>query len=142
MTSHDDDREDQNHDGTEARIQAVIHLAEQIAADDVRDGYTHIGAATSGAFRFKWTARQQPDGRFIVEETIGSSNVAVRSPLMLKADVQSWIEGRQRQIQSKVDAVKRELAGIQGLPEEVPHETERDPNQMYDEIRRMLKEGK
>ncbi len=147
MTSGDQDREDDkrdghDRDGTEARIQAVIHLAEQIAADDVRDGYTHIGAATSGAFRFKWTARQQADGRFLVEETIGSSHVAVRSPPMLKGDVQSWIEARQRGIQSKVDAVKRELAGIQGLPEEVPQETERDPHQMYDEIRRMLKEGK
>jgi hypothetical protein len=135
-------RDDRDRDGTEATIQAVIQLAEQLAGDDVRDGYTHIGAATSGAFRFKWTARQQGDGRFFVDETVGSSSVAVRSPLLLKADVLPWIEERQRRIQSKVDAVKRELADIQGLPEEIPHETERDPQQMYDEIRRMLKEGK
>src|SRR5688572_1312166 len=51
-------RDDRDRDGTEATIQAVIQLAEQLAGDDVRDGYTHIGAATSGAFRFKWTARQ------------------------------------------------------------------------------------
>ena len=79
MTSEDQASEDQDRDGSEARIQAVIHLAEQIAADDVRDGYTHIGAATSGAFRFKWTVRQQADGRYFVEETIGSSGVAVRT---------------------------------------------------------------
>ena len=127
---------------TEARIEAVLHLAEQLAADDVRDGYTHIGAATSGAFRFKWTARQQGDGRFIVEETIGSGNVAVRSPLLLRADVLAWIEERQHRIQAKVEEVKRELAGIQGLPEEPVHDTERDPLQVYDDIRRMLKEGK
>ena len=139
MTSSDD----QERGGeTEARIQAVLHLAEQLAADDVRDGYTHIGAATSGAFRFKWTARQQGDGRFIVEETIGSGSVAVRSPSMLKGDVLSWIEERQHRIQAKIDDVKRELAGIQGLPEEPVHDTERDPLQVYDDIRRMLKEGK
>jgi hypothetical protein len=142
MTSEDQASEDKDRDGSEARIQAVIHLAEQIAADDVRDGYTHIGAATSGAFRFKWTVRQQADGRYFVEETIGSSGVAVRSLPMLKADVLPYIEQRQRGIQAKVDAVKRELASIQGLPEEIPQETERDPQQMYDEIRRMLKEGK
>ena len=139
MTSSDDDERGGE---TEARIQAVLHLAEQLAADDVRDGYTHIGAATSGAFRFKWTARQQADGRFIVEETIGSGNVAVRSPLLLRADVLSWIEERQHRIQAKVDDVKRELAGIQGLPDEPVRETERDPLQVYDDIRRMLKEGR
>ena len=139
MTSSDDDERGGE---TEARIQAVLHLAEQLAADDVRDGYTHIGAATSGAFRFKWTARQQADGRFIVDETIGSGNVAVRSPLLLRADVLAWIEERQHRIQTKVDDVKRELAGIQGLPAEVPHDTERDPLQVYEDIRRMLKEGR
>jgi len=139
MTSSDD----QEHGGeSEARIQAVLHLAEQLAADDVRDGYTHIGAATSGAFRFKWTARQQADGRFIVEETIGSGKVAVRSPLLQRADVLAWIEERQHRIQAKVDDVKRELAGIQGLPDEPVREPERDPLQVYDDIRRMLKEGK
>lgn len=142
MTSDDQERDGNVRDGTDAKIQAVIQLAEQLAGDDVRDGYTHIGAATSGAFRFKWTARLQPDGRYIVDETIGSSSVAVRSSPMQKADVLSYIEERQGRIQSKVDAVKRELAGIQGLPEEVPHDAERDPQQMYDEIRRMLKEGR
>jgi hypothetical protein len=139
MTSSDD----QERGGeTDARIQAVLHLAEQLAADDVRDGYTHIGAATSGAFRFKWTARQQTDGRYIVEETIGSGNVAVRSPLLLRGDVLAWIDERQHRIQAKVDDVKRELAGIQGLPEDAPHDTERDPLQVYEDIRRMLKEGR
>lgn len=128
-------------DGTEQRIEAVMHLAEQLAADDVRDGYTHIGPATSGAFRFKWTARQQSDGRFIVEETVGGSRVAVKSRPLPRDEVLSYVEGRQRGIQAKVDEIKRELAEIQGFTEE-PQEAERDPLQMYDEIRRLLKESK
>lgn len=127
---------------SERRIEAVMHLAEQLAADEVRDGYTHIGPATSGAFRFKWTARLQGDGRFIVDEMIGSSNVAVKSRPLSKDEVLTYIEGRQRRIQAKVDEVKRELANIQGLTAEAPPESERDPLQMYDEIRRMLKEGR
>ena len=69
---------------------------------------------------------------------------------MYKEEVLAYIEARQKRIQAKVDEVKRELAGIQGFVEEtrpqgVPPplpQQERDPLQMYDEIRRMLKEGK
>ena len=138
MTSGNDSR------GDEQRIEAVMHLAEQIAADDVRDGYTHIRPATSGAVRFKWTARQQSDGRFIVDETVGSGRVAVRSRPLAKDEVLPYIDGRQRRLQAKVDEVKRELAGIQGIADEPPPgaEGQRDPLQMYDEIRRLLKESK
>jgi hypothetical protein len=129
-------------DGTEERIEAVMHLAEQLAGKDVRDGYTHIGSASSGAFRFRWTARQQSDGRFIVEETVGGGRVAVKSKPIARDEVLSYIEARQRGIQAKVDEVKRQLADIQGITEEEPHEAERDPQQMYDEIRRLLKESK
>jgi hypothetical protein len=128
--------------GDAQRIEAVMHLAGQLAADDVRDGYTHIGPATSGAFRFKWTARLQSDGRFIVEETVGSGSVPVKSKAIPKDEVLAYIEGRQRRLQAKVDEIKRELADIQGLTEEPQSESERDPLQMYDEIRRLLKEGK
>jgi hypothetical protein len=128
--------------GVEQRIEAVMHLAEQLAANDVRDGYTHIGAASSGAFRFRWTARQQSDGRFIVEETVGGGRVAVKSRPIARDEVLSYIDGRQRRIQAKIDEIKRELADIQGITEEEPKEVERDPQQMYDEIRRLLKESK
>jgi hypothetical protein len=134
----------------EPGIEAIIQIAEELAADDIHavdeigDGYTHIGPATSGAFRFKWTARLQADGRFVVEETIGSGGVPVTSRPLPKDDVRSYIEERKRRIQAKVDDVKRELAGIQGFIDEAPKDGDgqRDPLQMYDEIRRMLKESK
>jgi hypothetical protein len=131
-------------DKGEREIEAIIQIAGQLAADDVRDGYTHIGPASSGAFRFKWTARLKDDGRFVVEETIGSSAVAVTSRPLAKEEVRLYIDERQRRIQAKIDEVKRELAGIQGFIEEPPREDDqqRDPLQMYDEIRRLLKEGK
>jgi hypothetical protein len=135
---------------SEPHIEAIIQIAGELASDDVRDGYTHIGPAAAGAFRFKWTARQQADGRFVVDETVGSGAAAVSSRPMYKEEVLAYIEARQKRIQAKVDEVKRELAGIQGFVEEsrpqgVPPplpQQERDPLQMYDEIRRMLKEGK
>lgn len=131
-------------DRSEPEIEAIIQIAEQLAADDVRDGYTHIGPATSGAFRFKWIARLQDDGRFVVEETVGSGAAAVRSRPLPKGEVLAHIDQRQRRVQAKVDEVKRELAGIQGFIDESQHDgdTPRDPQQMYDEIRRLLKESK
>jgi hypothetical protein len=55
-----------------------------------------------------------------------------------------YIDERQRRLQAKVDEVKRELAGIQGISGEIQQGDEgaRDPLQMYDEIRRLLKESK
>ena len=139
MTSGDDHSRDEG----EQRIEAIIQIAGQLAADDVRDGYARIGPATSGAFRFKWTARLQDDGRFVVHETIGSGTVAVKSRPLSKDEVLPYIDERQRRIQAKVDEVKRELAGIQGIAVEArPDEAEHDPLQMYDEIRRLLKESK
>lgn len=129
---------------SERGIDAIIQIAEQLAGDDVRNGYTHIGPATSGAFRFKWTARLQGDGRFIVDETVGSGSVAVSSRPLLKDEVRPYIDERQRRIQAKVDEVRRELAGVQGIVDE-PQQSDdgqRDPLQMYDEIRRLLKESK
>jgi hypothetical protein len=130
-------------DGGEEQIEAIIQIAERLAGDDVRDGYTHIGPASSGAFRFKWTARQRDDGRFVVDETVGSGTVAVSSRPLAKDEVLSYIDERQRRIQAKVDQVKRELAGTQGLTDETREsDGPRDPLQMYDEIRRLLKESK
>lgn len=131
-------------DGGESRIEAIIQIAGQLAADDVRDGYTHIGPATSGAFRFKWTARLQADGRYVVDETVGSGTVAVKSKPLSKDEVLPFIDARQRRIQAKVDEVKRELADVQGIVAEEPQPDDRrdDPLRMYDEIRRLLKEGK
>ncbi|MDQ8727943.1 hypothetical protein [Bradyrhizobium sp. LHD-71] len=128
----------------EERIEEIIRIAESLAADDVRDGYTRIGPATSGAFRFKWVARLQEDGRFVVDETVGSGTVAVTSRPLPKDEVLPYIDERQRRIQAKVDDVKRELAAVQGLSSVAlaGGDGQRDPLQMYDEIRRLLKEGK
>ena len=83
------------------------------------------------------------DGRFIVDETVGSGRCAVNSRPIAKDEVLSYIDARQRRIQAKVDEVKRELAGHPGHHRrEQPPEAERDPLQMYDEIRRLLKESK
>ncbi len=70
--------------------------------------------------------------------------MAVNSRPLSKDEVLSYIDGRQRRIQAKVDEVKRELAGIQGIAIEPEPATDaaRDPLQMYDEIRRLLKESK
>lgn len=131
-------------DDNDKRIEAVLQIAESLAADDVRDGYTRIGTATSGAFRFKWTARLQEDGSFIVDETVGSGTVAVKSRPLPKDEVLAYIDERQRRLQAKVDEVKRELAGVQGITVEMmqAEEAARDPLQMYDEIRRLLKESR
>lgn len=98
-------------DGDDQRIDAIMQIAESLAGDEVHDGYTVIGAASSGAFRFKWMAREVEDGRFIVHETVGAGTVAVSSQPMPREEVVGYISERRQRIQRRIDDVKRELAG-------------------------------
>lgn len=129
------------------RIAQIMEIAESLASDDVHDGYSRTGPITSDAFRFKWTARELDDGRFVVDETIGAGSVAVSSRPMSKEAVPAYIEERQRQIQAKIEDTKRELMRLQE-PLELPQPStpaqsdEPDPLQMFDEIQRMLRETK
>jgi hypothetical protein len=98
-------------DGDDQRISTIMQIAESLAGDEVHDGYTVIGAASSGAFRFKWVAREVEDGRFIVHETVGAGTVAVSSQPMPREEVVGYISERRQRIQRRIDDVKRELAG-------------------------------
>ncbi|MEZ5765663.1 MAG: hypothetical protein R3D69_16405 [Xanthobacteraceae bacterium] len=85
-----------------------MQIAESLAGDEVHDGYTVIGAASSGAFRFKWMAREVEDGRFIVHETVGAGTVAVSSQPMPREEVVGYISERRQRIQRRIDDVKRD----------------------------------
>ncbi|WP_204278522.1 hypothetical protein, partial [Enterobacter kobei] len=69
-----------------------MEIAESLASDDVQDGYSKVGPVSSDAFRFKWTARELDDGRFVVDETIGGGSVAVSSRPMSREAVQPYID--------------------------------------------------
>lgn len=101
-----------NQDSDDRRITAIMQIAESLAGDEVRDGYTFIGAATSGAFRFKWVARELEDGRFVVDETVGAGTVAVSSRPIPREEVLPYINERRQRIQRRIDDVKRELASV------------------------------
>lgn len=140
MTTGDKENDDR-------RIAQIMEIAESLASDDVQDGYSKVGPVSSDAFRFKWTARELDDGRFVVDETIGGGSVAVSSRPMSREAVQPYIDERQRQIQAKIEDTKRELLKIQEpfelLPQTAPSPSdEPDPLQMFDEIQRMLRETK
>lgn len=148
-------------DDEERRIAEVMQIAESLAVGErqpheVHDGYTRVGSATHGAFRFKWVAREMEEGRYVVDETIGSSTVAVRSRLMPKTDVLAYIDDRQRLHFQKVEEIRREWTLGSKAPEPQtaapaadnaaesgkPEPDGKDPVEMYDEIRRMLREQK
>lgn len=140
MTTGDKENDDR-------RIAQIMEIAESLASDDVQDGYSKVGPVSSDAFRFKWTARELDDGRFVVDETIGGGSVAVSSRPMSREAVQPYIDERQRLIQAKIEDTMRELLKIQEpfelLPQTAPPASDGpDPLQMFDEIQRMLRETK
>jgi hypothetical protein len=153
------DQPDKNDE--ERRIAEVMQIAESLAVGErqpgeVHNGYTRLGSATHGAFRFKWVAHELEEGRYVVDETIGSSTVAVRSRLLPKSDVLPYIDERQRLHFQKVEEIRREwTAGIKAPEQQAaqpvaenaaepgpPEAAARDHVEMYDEIRRMLREQK
>jgi hypothetical protein len=110
----------ENPDGDDQRISAIMQIAESLAGDEVHDGYTVIGAASSGTFRFKWLAREVEDGCFVVHETVGAGTVAVSSQPMPREEVPAYINERRQRIQRRIDDVKRDLAGMEMVLPPVP----------------------
>lgn len=157
----------ENTEDEERRIAEVMQIAESLAVGErqvgeVHDGYTRLGTAMHGSFRFKWLAHEQVDGRYVIDETVGIGTVAVKSRPMPKDDVLAYIDERQRLHFQKVEDIRREWSVaerarpdpvIKAEPATVPVTSaeqvtaaeapaERDPDEMYDEIRRMLREQK
>lgn len=151
------DQNSDNAEDEERRIAEVMQIAESLAVgerqvSEVHDGYTRLGSAAHGSFRFKWVAHEQADGRYVIDETVGIGTVAVKSRPIPKDDVLAYIDERQRLHFQKVEDIRREWSVTEKPRQEsvvataaasVPAEpVERDPVEMYDEIRRMLNEQK
>lgn len=72
------------------------------------DGYSRLGPGPLDAIRFRWTARRDDDGRYFVDETIGSSRPISSGP-MPRDEVIDFIDGRERAARDRFETLKSQM---------------------------------
>jgi hypothetical protein len=72
------------------------------------EGYSRLGPGPLDAIRFRWTARRDDDGRYFVDETIGSSRPISSGP-MPADEIIGFIDGRERAARERFAALKSEM---------------------------------
>lgn len=72
------------------------------------EGYSRLGPGPLDAIRFRWTARRDDDGRYFVDETIGSSRPISSGP-MPADEVVGFIDARERAARERFAALKSEM---------------------------------
>jgi hypothetical protein len=77
----------------------------------VVDEYVKLGPGPLDAIRFKWTARPAGDGRYFVDETIGTGSRTMTSGPMSKEDAIGLVDERERDARRRFDALKSEMTG-------------------------------
>ncbi len=84
--------------------------AAPVAAAEV-DGYVKFGPGPLDAIRFKWSARPIGNGRYLVEETIGSNSRPMTSGPMSQEDAIKFIDGREADAWRRFNVLKNEMTG-------------------------------
>ncbi|UZE47028.1 hypothetical protein [Rhodopseudomonas sp. P2A-2r] len=83
-------------------------IAPEPEAIDV-DHYVKLGPGPLEAIRFRWAARRDDEGRYFVDETIGSNSRPLSSGPMPKDEVIGFIDARAREAQQRFDALKSQM---------------------------------
>lgn len=73
------------------------------------DGYSKSGPGPLDQLRFRWTARRGDDGRYYVDETIGTNSLPISSGPMPKHMVIAFIDQRQRDAVARFEKLKSQI---------------------------------
>jgi hypothetical protein len=73
------------------------------------DHYVKLGPGPLEAIRLRWAARCDDEGRYFVDETIGSNSRPLSNGPMPKDDVIGFIDARAREAQQRFDALKSQM---------------------------------
>lgn len=73
------------------------------------DGYSKSGPGPLEQLRFRWTARRGDDGRYYVDETIGTNSLPISSGPMPKHMVIAFIDQRERDAVARFEKLKSQI---------------------------------
>ncbi|MDB5656927.1 MAG: hypothetical protein JWQ94_4540 [Tardiphaga sp.] len=81
------------------------------------DNYSKLGLGPLDAIRFCWTARRDEDGRYYVDETIGSNSRALVLGPMPRDEVVGFIDAREASARRRFEALKDEMTFSKRVPD-------------------------
>jgi hypothetical protein len=74
-------------------------------------GYSKVGPGPIAAIRFRWTVRQEADGEYYVDETIGENSAPIITGPMSGDAAIRLVDDRESEAQRRFELLRSEMTG-------------------------------
>ncbi len=74
-------------------------------------GYSKIGPGPIAAIRFKWTVREEANGDYYVDETIGENSAPIIAGPMSRDAAVKLVDDREKDAQRRFELLRSEMTG-------------------------------
>jgi hypothetical protein len=74
-------------------------------------GYSKVGPGPIAAIRFKWTVRQEANGDYYVDETIGENSAPIIAGPMSRDAAVRLVDDRESEAQRRFELLRSEMTG-------------------------------
>jgi hypothetical protein len=74
-------------------------------------GYSKVGPGPMAAIRFKWTVRQEANGEYYVDETIGENTAPIITGPMSRDAAVKLVDDRESDAQRRFELLRSEMTG-------------------------------
>ena len=74
-------------------------------------GYSKVGPGPIAAIRFKWTVRQEANGEYYVDETIGENSAPIITGPMSRDAAIKLVDDSESEAQRRFELLRSEMAG-------------------------------
>jgi hypothetical protein len=74
-------------------------------------GYSKVGPGPIAAIRFKWSVRQEANGEFYVDETIGENSAPIIAGPMSRDAAVKLVDDRESEAQRRFELLRSEMTG-------------------------------
>ena len=74
-------------------------------------GYSKVGPGPIAAIRFKWTVRQEANGEYYVDETIGENSAPIIAGPMSRDAAVRLVDDRESETQRRFELLRSEMTG-------------------------------
>lgn len=74
-------------------------------------GYSKVGPGPMAAIRFKWTVREEANGEYYVDETIGENSTPIIAGPMSRDAAVKLVDDRESDAQRRFELLRSEMTG-------------------------------
>jgi hypothetical protein len=74
-------------------------------------GYSKVGPGPIAAIRFKWTVRQEANGEYYVDETIGENSAPIITGPMSRDAAIKLVDDSESEAQRRFELLRSEMTG-------------------------------